>query len=133
MQLAWIGVFAGHEGLPYMIRLVVPTLGLSKPKGPVGGMDVAERVDAVGRHVTRFRPAMRSLAGATGPTPSTPPLAKTTSRRNRRRGFPVRARRVHRRKLIKLCGGSWPSSALSLRFSLHLSGPGRASQKHSST
>jgi hypothetical protein len=71
MQLAWIGVFACHEGLPYMIRLVVPTLGLSKPKGPVGGMDVAERVDAVGRHVTRFHPAMRSLAGATGPTPST--------------------------------------------------------------
>jgi hypothetical protein len=33
MQLAWIGVFACHEGLPYMVRLVVPTLGLSKPKG----------------------------------------------------------------------------------------------------
>jgi hypothetical protein len=80
MQLAWIGVFASHEGSPYMIRLVVPTLGLCKPKVPVGGMDVAERVEAVGRHVTRFRPAMRSLAGATGPTPSTPPLAKTTSR-----------------------------------------------------
>ena len=55
-----------------MIRLVVPTLGLCKPKVPVGGMDVAGRVEAVGRHVTRFRPAMRSLTGATGPTPSEP-------------------------------------------------------------
>ena len=121
MQLAWIGVFACHEGLPYMIRLVVPTLGLSKPKGPVGGMDVAERVDAVGRHVTRFHPAMRSLAGATAPTPSTPPLAKTTSRRNRRQGFPGACSPSSPRELFKLCGGSWPSSALSLRFSVHLS------------
>ena len=59
-------------GLPYMIRLVVPTLGLCTPKVPVGGMDVAGWVEAVGRHVTRFRPAMRSLTGATGPTPSGP-------------------------------------------------------------
>jgi NADPH:quinone reductase-like Zn-dependent oxidoreductase len=36
-------------GLPYMIRLVAPTLGLYKPKAPVGGMDVAGRVEAVGR------------------------------------------------------------------------------------
>jgi hypothetical protein len=28
-------------GLPYMIRLVVPTLGLRKPKVPVRCMDVA--------------------------------------------------------------------------------------------
>jgi hypothetical protein len=32
-------------GLPYMIRLVVLTLGLCKPKVPVGGMDVAGRVE----------------------------------------------------------------------------------------
>jgi NADPH:quinone reductase-like Zn-dependent oxidoreductase len=46
------GVWHLMTGLPYMIRL---GYGLRKPKTLVRGVDVAGRVDAVGKNVTRFQ------------------------------------------------------------------------------
>src|SRR3712207_2069688 len=37
------GVEHVMTGLPYLIRLVVPTMGLRRPKVPVRGMDLAGR------------------------------------------------------------------------------------------
>ena len=41
------------QGLPHVARL---RYGLSKPKHPVPGFDVAGRVEAIGSNVTRLRP-----------------------------------------------------------------------------
>jgi NADPH:quinone reductase-like Zn-dependent oxidoreductase len=42
------------RGLPYVLRIMGG--GLRRPKNPVPGTDLAGRVEAVGRNVTRFRP-----------------------------------------------------------------------------
>ena len=65
-------------GLPYLIRVVVPTLGLRKPKVPVRGMDVAGTVEAVGAQAVAYqRPdpqqfrigGSREVLGAEGQRP----------------------------------------------------------------
>jgi NADPH:quinone reductase-like Zn-dependent oxidoreductase len=48
------GVWHLMTGLPYLVRLF--GFGLRRPKVGVRGRDVAGRVEAVGRKVTRFRP-----------------------------------------------------------------------------
>ena len=48
------GVWHLMTGIPYPVRLA--GYGLTRPKNPVPGMDVAGRVVAVGDEVSRFRP-----------------------------------------------------------------------------
>ena len=52
------------SGIPYLIR--VAGYGITKPKHPVPGADVAGRVVAVGDDVTRFRPGDEVLGIANG-------------------------------------------------------------------
>ena len=47
------GVWHLMTGIPYVARLAI---GLSRPKNPVRGMDVAGVVEAVGEKVTEFKP-----------------------------------------------------------------------------
>ncbi|HEX3050320.1 MAG TPA: NAD(P)-dependent alcohol dehydrogenase [Aggregatilineaceae bacterium] len=42
------------QGKPFFVRLM--GMGMRQPKHPIPGGDVAGRVEAVGRHVTQFRP-----------------------------------------------------------------------------
>jgi NADPH:quinone reductase-like Zn-dependent oxidoreductase len=63
---AHIGDWHVMTGLPYLIRLVVPGLGLRGPKARVRGMDVAGRVEAVGRDVTLFKPGEEVFGIAKG-------------------------------------------------------------------
>lgn len=48
------GVWHLMTGLPYLVRIM--GLGLRRPKVPIRGRDVAGRVEAAGRNVTRFHP-----------------------------------------------------------------------------
>src|SRR5689334_7283235 len=48
------GVWHLMTGLPYLVRLM--GFGLRRPKVHIRGRDVAGRVEAVGKNVTRFQP-----------------------------------------------------------------------------
>jgi NADPH:quinone reductase-like Zn-dependent oxidoreductase len=50
-------------GLPYIARMAV---GLSKPKNPVPGTDIAGTVEAVGKNVTQLRPGDEVFGWCTG-------------------------------------------------------------------
>jgi NADPH:quinone reductase-like Zn-dependent oxidoreductase len=69
------GVWHIVTGLPYLVRLA--GYGLRKPKNKLVGSDVAGRVEAVGRNVTRFQPDGHVSAGATARSPSTPARMRT--------------------------------------------------------
>jgi NADPH:quinone reductase-like Zn-dependent oxidoreductase len=72
------------RGVPYVMRVVT---GLRKPRRVIRGLDIAGRVESVGRNVRQCRRAMRCSAGAggafaeyasAGETPScpTPPTSR---------------------------------------------------------
>jgi NADPH:quinone reductase-like Zn-dependent oxidoreductase len=61
-----IGDWHIMTGLPYLIRIVVPDLGLRAPKVSVRGMDVAGRIETVGTDVTQFQPGDEVFGICTG-------------------------------------------------------------------
>jgi NADPH:quinone reductase-like Zn-dependent oxidoreductase len=65
------------RGKPYAIRILT---GLRKPKDTRIGSDVAGKIEAVGRNVTRFNQATRYSACAVGPVPSMRVLLKVNWR-----------------------------------------------------
>jgi NADPH:quinone reductase-like Zn-dependent oxidoreductase len=58
------GVWHLMTGTPYLVRLA--GFGLTKPKQPIQGLDVAGRVAAVGADVTRFSPGDEVFGIASG-------------------------------------------------------------------
>lgn len=52
------------EGTPYLMRAM--GVGLRRPKDPRLGVDLAGVVEAVGKHVTQFKPGDEAFGGKTG-------------------------------------------------------------------
>ncbi len=71
-----VGDWILMTGKPFVMRMAT---GLSRPKNPMPGTDIAGTVEAVGTASSGSRSATRSSAGAPAPSPSTPSRARTSS------------------------------------------------------
>jgi NADPH:quinone reductase-like Zn-dependent oxidoreductase len=65
VQAASVNALDWHttRGMPYLIRL---SEGVRRPRHPIRGVDLAGRVEAVGRDVTQFRPGDPVFGGGNG-------------------------------------------------------------------
>jgi NADPH:quinone reductase-like Zn-dependent oxidoreductase len=72
-----VGDCFGVRGAPFAMRLVT---GLLKPKHGVPGFDVAGQVEAVGTHVTQFRPGDQVFGACSGACAEYACVGKTSSR-----------------------------------------------------